>query len=193
MSGLVFTSRGQAAQFTFRKLAGILIVAMASTLTFSGKGHAELVVVVNSQLPVDNLTQHEVAQIFLGRLRLFPGTRTRPILLDSKFDSAPYRQFYQKLVRLSPLKIKRYRTSYMFGGRGSLPTELSDEKAILEYIQNNPSAIGYLHRDTVEGRRQDSVDHRAEGSLTPAEGFLIPAEGSLKPAEGSIKIVYQLP
>ncbi|MCP5209380.1 MAG: hypothetical protein H6998_00470 [Hahellaceae bacterium] len=111
---------------------------------------AELAVIVNPQNPVEDLSAREVTKLFLGRLRMYPGTDLETEVIDQQEDQPAFRDFYHQLVRMNQSKLMRYRASYLFSGQGNLPTELPDEAAVKRYVASHINAIGYIDVSAVD-------------------------------------------
>lgn len=105
---------------------------------------ADLLIVTNSENPVDQLTLKEVRKIFLGRMGMFPGTDQEPRPLDFPQDSPHYEHFYESVIGMPPAKIKRYRAYYLFSGKGKIPAEMPNMASVLKELKQNPDAIAYL-------------------------------------------------
>jgi len=132
-----------------RKLP-VLNIFFLCLMLFHSAVSAELVVIVHPENLADNLTQQEVSQIFLGRTLMFPNTKDRAQVLDQDKNSAIFEAFYMKLVKLSVIKVRRYRAAYTFSGRGALPTHLNDGSEVKNSVANNPNAIGYTDAKLVD-------------------------------------------
>ena len=59
-------------------------------------------------------------------------------------------EFYLKLVKLSAIKVSRYRAAYIFSGRGAFPTQVKDSAEVKNIVANNPNAIGYIDSKFVD-------------------------------------------
>jgi len=127
------------------------LVALWCSL-ISTSGLAQLVVVVNQNAPVTKLNMDELRLIFLGRLQLFPGTKVSISVLDQKETSPAFISFYEKVAKMSALELARYRASFLFSGRGRLPEVLDGDANVIEAVQRHQGAIGYVRRESVEGR-----------------------------------------
>lgn len=132
---------------TWKRIAGTLAavwLGVAGSTAF-----AQVVVVVNQDAPVADLNLDTVRQIFLGRLQMFPGTKVGIQVLDQRDSSPAFTAFYERVVQKSAMQLTRYRASFLFSGRGSLPKVLDSDLAVLEAVQRHPGAIGYVQRDAV--------------------------------------------
>jgi ABC-type phosphate transport system substrate-binding protein len=112
---------------------------------------AELVVVVNANSSVEHLSREEVINIFMGRYRKLPdGNTVQP--LDNKGESPDRQNFYKKLLNKSLAEINAYWARLIFSGRTSPPLPLDTSSQILEKVAHDPTAIGYVERNNVNGK-----------------------------------------
>lgn len=119
-------------------LALFLMLTMAMSAA-----NADVLVVVSAKSPVAELSNQQVANIFLGKTSRLPsGERVEPV--DQK-EGAPLRdEFYLKLVDKSPSQIKAHWSKLVFTGRGQPPKEVLGSRAVKRTIATNPAAIGYI-------------------------------------------------
>lgn len=109
---------------------------------------AELVVVVNQESQIEQLSHEEVVNIFMGRYRqLKDGSTALP--LDIKGDSTERQVFYRKLLDKSLAEINAYWARLIFSGRTSPPIGLDSWREVLEKLARDPTAIGYIERSAL--------------------------------------------
>lgn len=125
----------------------LLWACLVGGLTTSATAHAELAVIVHASNPLKTLTKDEVRQIFLGRMRLFPGTRTNVDPVDQDTSTPGFVYFYQAVANLTPTALQRLRAMYLFSGKGLLPRMQASEADIVAFVASNPGAIGYVHTE----------------------------------------------
>lgn len=116
------------------------------------KVSAELVIIVHPDNPIQALTEREVKKIFMGRIRMFPETALETQVVDLPEDSPQFKVLYLELINISATKLRRYRASYLFSGKGSVPLELPNMEVIKQYVNDTPSAIGYIDLEAVDKR-----------------------------------------
>ncbi|MCG8671204.1 MAG: hypothetical protein MI867_17495 [Pseudomonadales bacterium] len=104
----------------------------------------EVLVVVNPANPVEKLTLKQVKQIFLGRMRRFPGVNAEMDVVDLSDSSELHYQFYQQIVNMDPTRLKRYRARYLFSGQGRLPKIVTSESDMIFFVQKRAAAVGYI-------------------------------------------------
>ena len=127
------------------------LLILICTLAMSATGAAEpssIVVVVNPQSGVAQLSKNEVIDIFLGRYRTLPsGKMALPI--DVAEATAERARFYQLLVKKSPSEMSSYWARLVFSGQTSPPFQVPDARTALELVQSSPNAIAYVDRAAV--------------------------------------------
>ncbi|MEO7774222.1 MAG: phosphate ABC transporter substrate-binding protein [Steroidobacteraceae bacterium] len=123
------------------------LVAAALCLTVQA-ALADVVAIVAAQSPITSLTSAQISDVFLGKLtRLADGTRPLPI--DQTEGSATRDAFYLQIAGKSPAQMKAFWSKLIFTGRGRPPKAVADDLAVLKSVQENPVAIGYLDRRSV--------------------------------------------
>lgn len=128
----------------FRSLKPILLPLVLLLQLLPATAQGEILVVVNADNPLDELTLKNVKQLFLGRLRRFPVIDSDVDVLDREENSVLHRKFYQEVVRMDPIRLKRYRARYLFSGQGRLPETVMGQDAVIELVQQKVSAVGYI-------------------------------------------------
>lgn len=108
---------------------------------------AELAVVVSIDSPVQQLAGNEVAKIFLAKTnRLSDGNRVKPVELT---DAQVRAQFYRKISGKTLPQIRSYWTTLIFTGKGRPPKAVKKASRLVEALNRDPYAIGYLPMDLV--------------------------------------------
>jgi len=102
---------------------------------------ANIAVIVN---PANNssVTADEIVRIYTGRSNAFNAVNLA--------ESVPLRaQFDEKGVGRTSAQLKAHWSKLVFTGKGTPPAELPNEDAVLDFVANNPQAIGYVSADKV--------------------------------------------
>ena len=134
---------------TVRRYAALLLLSLFNFLP--GLVHAELVVVVNAQSTVEQLTRAQVVNIFLGHNRELPnGVPASPV--DLPFGLTEKAAFYQQLVNRDLDQIAAYWSRLVFAGSSSPPVQASSVADALQYVANHKGGIAYLDRRNVDAR-----------------------------------------
>ncbi|MCB1921168.1 MAG: hypothetical protein KDJ28_14495 [Candidatus Competibacteraceae bacterium] len=114
-------------------------------------GADDLAVIVNSQSGVEQLTKAEVINLFLGRQKKLPSGATA-LTVDLGGPNAEKQQFYARLVNKELAEINSYWARLFFSGQGSPPRQVEAPEEVLDIVENNKSAIGYIERNKVDSR-----------------------------------------
>lgn len=123
---------------TIRSLA---MVAALSTITIPA--FAELVIVINPQNDIKNMTSSQVAQYFLGGSVQFT-----PL---EQANGSPIRlEFYKKVLEKEPPQVQAIWARIVFTGKGKPPKELKSSDDIKKAIRENVNAIGYIEKAAVD-------------------------------------------
>lgn len=129
-------------------IAAILIILLLIAAADSS-ADAGLVVVVNAQSGVQTLTHEEIVNIFLGRFRRLPsGMAALPV--DQPPDQPLRAEFYRRLVNKTPAEIRAYWARLVFSGKTSPPHQAATQSEVLQWMRDNPGAVGYLSADQVQ-------------------------------------------
>jgi len=107
---------------------------------------ATVVLVANANVPVTQLTQNEVKNIFLIKIKTVQGVRVRPIMLKTNDLTA---LFLKENVKKTPSQFSNYYKKMIFTGRGRPPKRIVSEQDMLSYVNRTNGAIGYVSQDAV--------------------------------------------
>ena len=112
-------------------------------LLLTSISNAEIVVVVNPANPVETLTNKELVDMYMGRSLYFPDG-SLIIRLDQDPESEIRKQFYRSLVNKSVADVNAYWAKLLFTGRATPPQTVGGAKGVLQAVENNRNAIGYI-------------------------------------------------
>lgn len=127
-----------------------LLIIVFVTLGFPMPVRADIAIVVSPKNPVRVLNGDAVRRIFGGTLRTFPSTGLAATALDQPQSASVHIQFYKKMLKATPERMKRRRAAYLFSGQGTIPKIVADDAAIKAMIKEKPSAIGYIDATAVD-------------------------------------------
>lgn len=128
-------------------LRGLSLAALAGLVFGVGGVRAQqpegFRVVVHPDNPVTVLTADELSNLYFKRTtRWEDGTRALPV--DQPGDS-PTREVFSRAVHgRSARAMVAHWQQQIFSGRGVPPTQLADDRAVLEYVAGNRGAVGYV-------------------------------------------------
>ncbi len=125
---------------SFRLLALLLAPPLA---------HADISIIVNSANPIRQMSVKQVSDLYLGRTRTFKGGEYA--LVFDLARSAPLRErFYGALTGMTPQQVNAYWSRLMFTGQVLPPQAMPDDRAVLDLVRRNASAIGYVPAERVD-------------------------------------------
>lgn len=123
-------------------------IAMAALL-LSGVAAADIVVIINAGNAA-SMSETDVANIFLGKVRSFPnGQKAVPIMLD--YDAPGVENFSRHYLGKSVNQLRAYWSNMTFTGAGIPPQNIKDSKDVVELVAKNPSLIGMVDGGSVSG------------------------------------------
>ena len=118
------------------------ILTTLIVILFSAQLFAEVEVIVHpSNAAV--LTKDDIARIFLGKTRGFPGGKEAIPVSIVKGDAA-FDEFTQNVLGKSTKQLKAYWAKMVFTGKGTPPKEIGSTAELSGLIANNPNLIGFV-------------------------------------------------
>jgi ABC-type phosphate transport system substrate-binding protein len=121
------------------------VVFIVATL-FSTMAWSEVAVVVHPS-NASSISQDDVAAIFLGKMKSFPGGSSAvPIVLND----ATAGEFNTKLLGKSSSQLQSYWSKLVFTGKANPPKSVSSSEMI-ELIKSNPNMIGFVDSANITG------------------------------------------
>ena len=142
---------------TSLSLAGCALALMVLSAAAQAPNARSYVVIINAANPTSSLTDAEIAKLFLKRkLRWDNGRPVVPV--DQRSGSAIRASFSIDILRKKPSAVANYWQQQIFSAREVPPVEKSSDQAVIEFVQSNPDAIGYVAASTVLGSGVKTVD-----------------------------------
>jgi len=126
------------------KQAPFLLLALVCISAVVGHGQERgFVVVAHPDLETDSVTRNDLKRIFLKFKSRWPsGERAKPV--DQRFDAAIRLAFSQRILGKSLAAVESYWNGQVFAGKDSPPPMLGSDQEVLQYIKQNPGAVGYI-------------------------------------------------
>ena len=119
----------------------LILIILINIFFFSLVGlPQEFLVIANHNSRISKLTKAEVRAIFTGK-----DTRYTP--LDQKGDLREI--FYKNITSLDLHAINKIWAKHVFTGKGAKPDRLTNNNNVIQAIQNNPEAVGYILPNSV--------------------------------------------
>lgn len=111
--------------------------------TMMGAAHADVYVIANHAAPVEQLSQQQVADLYLGRTRtLQPGSYVT--LLDQTNEQPVRERFFRVIANMSLTQVNAYWARLTFTGRQHPPKPQANDAKVIEAVSHDPLAIGYV-------------------------------------------------
>lgn len=151
----------------FRHLAAPTLLALLLAAPVAAQEDLPFRVIVHADNPVDQLDPRTVARMFLGKQNAWgDGVPVEPV--DQERLSATRAAFSQAVHGMAVDAIMSYWQRVIFSG-GTVPPQLEDDLAVLEFVATHRGAIGYVSTDDV------SID------ALPARGVKVVSLSELDP------------
>jgi ABC-type phosphate transport system substrate-binding protein len=104
---------------------------------------ADFVVVTNPNNNIEQLSKQDLVAIYMGRTTTLSDGQ-KVLALDQDSNSATKKSFYEWLVNKSTNEIDAYWSRLLFSAKAIPPYKLSSNEEVIQFINNNPKAIGYI-------------------------------------------------
>lgn len=119
-----------------------LIATFMMMLVIASPGQSYRVI-VNKNNSITSINKSELSDIFYKKSSEFSnGSKVTPV--DQKASSAVRKSFTSEVHGKSVTAIKSFWQQSVFQGKSTPPIEKSQDEAVVEYVANNPGAIGYV-------------------------------------------------
>ena len=118
--------------------------AGALALILAGTAHAGVSIVAHESVPVDTITQDQAKDLFMGKTSSLNG---KPVSAIHQ-KGAVYEEFVKNVLDRSPNQMESYWARLTFTGKGEKLNEVTDDKAVIEFVQSTPNGIGYVDSAT---------------------------------------------
>jgi hypothetical protein len=118
-----------------------LVMAMMLSVTASWASDA-LVLVTSSDSPIGDISSLDIRKTYLGISVTIAGSTVRPVRQQN--DSRLNLIFLQSVIAMSQRSYERRLLSMMLKYGTPRPTEVDDREALIEMLERNPHAIGYM-------------------------------------------------
>lgn len=106
---------------------------------------AEIVVIVNADSSINELTHKQVVDLFMGRVTAFPNNKPA-VTLDLEAGTSLRSHFYKALTGKSEAQVDAYWATLVFAGRMTQPKQYDSEKTLIRTVADNTSAIAYVDK-----------------------------------------------
>lgn len=118
-------------------------------LTIPTLAMAEIAVIVHPSAAFDSLTEDDVARIFLGKSKSFPGG-AQAVPVNQNEGAAAREKFNETICKKNASQYKAYWSQLVFTGKGTPPKDAGDDAAVKALVSANPNMIGYVDASAVD-------------------------------------------
>jgi len=131
-----------------RNLKAALAIALLSALLSVRAAGDEPIgfrVVINPASVVTSVSRDELSKIFLRKTLAWRSGNAEAALPVDQRESSPVREVFTTWVHRRSLQaVLFYWQQQVFSGRGAPPPERSSDTSVMEYVAENPGAVGYV-------------------------------------------------
>jgi len=128
-----------------KKILLILLVSAAASV-FAVHAQAQVVIIVNNSVRDASASKADIRDVFTGASsNLKSGSHVTPILLKG---GSAHVEFLVLFIGRSDAYFQTIWRSLVFSGQSSMPRSVDSEKAVVEYVETTPGAIGYILKTT---------------------------------------------
>jgi ABC-type phosphate transport system substrate-binding protein len=103
---------------------------------------ADLYVIAHKSFSEDTLSISTLRNVYSGDSQHINNLRIIP--LDQMVNSKNYLEFYSAVINKPMDQIISHWSKLIFTGKGQSPISLSSDMSIVDFVQKNPNAIGYV-------------------------------------------------
>ena len=128
----------------------ILLLALFSAPPVASAQDSGFKIIVHKTNPATSMAKREISSLFLKKTTQWED-KTTVLPVDLVADSAVRKVFTDEIHRRKVPAVKNYWAQSIFAGRADPPPEMAGEAAVLEYVANNPGAVGYVSQSANTG------------------------------------------
>jgi ABC-type phosphate transport system substrate-binding protein len=104
-------------------------------------------IIVNNSNNIESLTKLQITKLFLKEVTQWDDNITvKPV--DQSGDSEVRKNFSKEILGKKVESVIHYWHRKIFAGKGVPPPEKKSDKEVIEYVMENPGAIGYIDKNT---------------------------------------------
>ncbi|MGH1366618.1 MAG: substrate-binding domain-containing protein [Calditrichia bacterium] len=129
---------------TLKKLAFIFILLpLTFSATKDNNAAEKFIVIVHAENTLETISRKKLSKMFLKKTSRWE-SQDLIVPVDQKIESPTRIAFTTTIHKKKISSVKAYWQKKIFTGRAIPPVELSSDKEVLNYIVENPGAIGYV-------------------------------------------------
>ncbi|MCG8534891.1 MAG: phosphate ABC transporter substrate-binding protein [Pseudomonadales bacterium] len=125
----------------------ISAIGLVLATTLANIAFAEVAIIVHPS-NASTLSEGDIAKIYLGKSKKFPGGETA-LALDKPAGEANRVAFIKNVVGKSETQFKSYWSRLIFTGKGVPPKIISSDAEVVNLVSRNPDMIGFVDASSV--------------------------------------------
>jgi ABC-type phosphate transport system substrate-binding protein len=117
-----------------------------------------IVIIVHAQNPISSLTIGEVRSYWMRRPKKrweLLNKSIKPVDLKNKCEAKS--TFYSHLIKMSEEAVESYFLTRQYQAGEIPPVKLGNDAEVIEYVSNEPGAIGYILSSSVTSKDQGKI------------------------------------
>jgi len=124
----------------------VMFFLCLTILAVSVANAQDLVVIANSDVPVDSISAADVKKIYLGKQTGWSnGSKIHFMTLE---EPATHEVFLKSYVGKSPSQFKTFWKKQVFTGKGKMPPTADSSQDMVELVTQTGGSIGYVEPGT---------------------------------------------
>ncbi len=120
----------------------ILIICIC----FASVSGGEIVIVASKESPFSTMSKAELKKLYIGKQTTIQNSFTHPTLQKSK---PIHKKFLKLFLKMNARQFARTWQKLVFTGKAQMPKKLNSDKELLEYLNKNSDAIGYMDKTNI--------------------------------------------
>ena len=130
-----------------KKWLGSLIAVAA--LSLPALCVPQVAVIVHPSAGIESLTEDDIARLFLGKSKSFPGG-AQAVPINQNEGSAVREKFNETVCKKNASQYKAYWSQLVFTGKGTPPKDGGDDAGVKALVAANTNMIGYVDASVVD-------------------------------------------
>lgn len=131
----------------------VILLAMLSAIVFSNgiaedKAEAPILIVVNKDVSVENISMKELRSVWLGKMKHLHGHRINRYYSEKL--SEVNKKFYEKVFRKTPRQIKKYFLRELLKGGASAPVDVKNVTELLSLLNEDINGLAFVSEENFD-------------------------------------------
>lgn len=131
-----------------RYLMGVAVLLAASMFQ---QAHAALAIIAHPDNPLVGITNDQLKNIYLGKVRTFPNGK-QVEALDQPQEKKVREKFNHDVLEMTEGKRKSYWARLKFTGKAKPPEVMDGDEKVRDWVATHPEALGYIDGKAVNNQ-----------------------------------------